>query len=195
MTGKKYTESSDEELILRFRNGEGEIIDYLMEKYKEIVKAASHTMYLLGGEKDDLIQEGMIGLFKAVTSYNPEKKASFSSYARTCIHYQMYKAIKASNRDKHKPLNTYQSLDDEEPRDTLAAGMASDPVEVLIGKEYLKGLEDNLADILSPLERRVFLLRLAGNDNKTICRELGKSPKQVDNALQRIRKKLEEYNK
>ena len=105
-----YDEISDEELILRFKNGESEILDYLMEKYKDMVRKKARAMFLIGGDNDDLIQEGMIGLFKAVEDYEPDAGASFYSFAELCISRQMYTAIKASQRKKHLPLNSYVSL-------------------------------------------------------------------------------------
>ncbi len=105
-----YDEITDEELIARLRTGQEDVADYLLEKYKGLVRQKARTMYLIGGETDDLIREGMIGLFKAIENYDPQKEASFQTFARLCIDRQLYKAISGSNRQKHQPLNTYVSL-------------------------------------------------------------------------------------
>lgn len=193
----KYETCTDEQLIRRLRNGEKEIMDYLMEKYKNLVRKEAKAMYLLGGENDDLIQEGMIGLFKAVQDYNTEQNVSFYSFARLCIRRQMYSAIEASRRKKHLPLNTYVSLYEEAEEgktgrvlDTIEAGDESNPEQAVIGKEAVQKLENELEESLSGLERRVLYLHLLGTDYKTIAKLIDKSPKAVDNALQRIKTKV-----
>ena len=153
-------------------------------------------MYLLGGENDDLIQEGMIGLFKAVQDYNVEQDTSFYSFAKLCITRQMYSAIEASKRKKHSPLNSYISLYDSSEEqgslmETMAAGQESNPEELLVSREYAQLLEMKLEESLSALENRVLYLHLLGTDYKTIARLLDKSPKTIDNALQRIKGKTE----
>ena len=153
-------------------------------------------MYLLGGENDDLIQEGMIGLFKAVQNYDLAQETSFYNFARLCITRQMYSAIEASKRKKHSPLNSYISLyektGEREPLiDTMEAAKESNPEELLVGREYVELLQNKLMENLSDLENRVLYLHLLGTDYKTIARLLDKSPKTVDNALQRIKSKME----
>lgn len=153
-------------------------------------------MYLLGGENDDLIQEGMIGLFKAVQDYDAELEASFFSFAKLCITRQMYSAIAASKRKKHSPLNSYISLyeanEEQGPlMETMAAGHESNPEELLVSREYAELLETKLEESLSSLENRVLYLHLLGTDYRTIARLLDKSPKTIDNALQRIKGKAE----
>ena len=111
---KQYDGIKDEELIFRFKNGESEILDYLMEQYKNMVRKKARTMFLIGGENDDLIQEGMIGLFKAVRDYQPDKDASFQTFAGICVDRQIYNAIQSSNRQKHQPLNSYISLSEQD---------------------------------------------------------------------------------
>ena len=193
----KYEMYTDEQLIRNFRDGEKEIMDYLMDKYKNLVRKEAKAMYLLGGENDDLIQEGMIGLFKAVQDYNTEQEISFYSFAKLCIRRQMYSAIEASRRKKHIPLNSYVSLyekaeEGKEGRvlDTIEAGAESNPEQAMISKEYMKAMENELGQRLSELERRVMYLHLLGTDYKTIAELLHKSPKTVDNALQRIKAKV-----
>ncbi|MDO5589879.1 MAG: RNA polymerase sporulation sigma factor SigH [Lachnospiraceae bacterium] len=196
----RYEDMTDEQLIEELRAGEKEIVDYLMEKYKNLVRKEANAMYLLGGETDDLIQEGMIGLFKAVRDYDTQQKASFYSFAKLCITRQLYSAITASRRKKHSPLNTYVSLyetgEDQNPLiDTMEAGQSSNPEELLINQEYASLLESRLEEALSPLENRVLYLHLLGTDYKTIASLLDRSPKTIDNALQRIKSKTEKIIK
>ncbi len=195
-----YAQMTDEQLIGKLRQGDKNIIDYIMEKYKNLVRKEANAMYLLGGENDDLIQEGMIGLFKAVQDYDVRQETSFYSFARLCITRQMYSAIEASKRKKHSPLNFYISLyetsEEQEPlMETMAAGHESNPEELLVSREYAELLEIKLGESLSDLENRVLYLHLLGTDYKTIARLLDKSPKTVDNALQRIKGKTEKILK
>ena len=191
-----YEKMSDEQLIRRLREGDKNIIDYIMEKYKNLVRKEANAMYLLGGENDDLIQEGMIGLFKAVQDYDVTQEASFFSFARLCITRQMYSAIEASKRKKHSPLNSYVSLYEKTDAqvtlmETMEPGDESNPEELLLKPEYAEMLESKLEESLSDLENRVLYLHLLGTDYKTIARLLDKSPKTIDNALQRIKSKTE----
>ena len=191
-----YEKMSDEQLIRRLREGDKSIIDYIMEKYKNLVRKEANAMYLLGGENDDLIQEGMIGLFKAVQDYNVEQDASFFSFAKLCITRQMYSAIEASKRKKHSPLNSYISLyekgeDQSSLIDTMEAQEETNPEELFVSKEYAELIESRLEESLSDLENRVLYLHLLGTDYRTIAKLLDKSPKTIDNALQRIKGKTE----
>lgn len=193
-----YEIMTDEQLIKKLRKGEKEIIDYLMDKYKNMVRKEAKAMYLLGGENDDLIQEGMIGLFKAVQDYDTEQEASFYSFARLCVTRQLYSAIEASKRKKHIPLNSYVSLYENEDgegstnlMETIEAGTESDPEQAYFSKEYARQLEIKLDKTLSELEKRVLYLHLMGTDYRTIAALLDKSPKTVDNAIQRIKTKAE----
>ena len=191
-----YKQMTDEQLIEKLREGDSGINDYLMEKYKNTVRKEANAMYLLGGENDDLIQEGMIGLFKAVQDYDLKQGASFFSFAKLCITRQMYSAIEASRRKKHGPLNSYVSFyeqgeDESSLADTMEAGGESNPEELFVSQEYVRILQSRLEESLSDLENRVLYLHLMGTDYKTIARLLDKSPKTVDNALQRIKNKTE----
>lgn len=195
-----YEQMKDEQLIQRLRGGDRQIMDYIMEKYKNLVRKEANAMYLLGGENDDLIQEGMIGLFKAVQDYDTKQETSFYSFAKLCITRQMYSAIEASKRKKHSPLNSYISLYDSSEEqgslmETMAAGQESNPEELLVSREYAQLLEMKLEESLSALENRVLYLHLLGTDYKTIARLLDKSPKTIDNALQRIKGKTEKILK
>lgn len=190
-----YDTMTDEQLIHRLRAGEKEITDYIMDKYKFLVKKKAKAMFLLGGENDDLIQEGMIGLFKAVQDYDEAQGTSFYSFADLCISRQMYTAIEASKRQKHIPLNSYISLYDEGEDQPLIESIQSirdrNPEEMFLDKEYTEMIKAELEKNLSDLESRVFYLHMQGIDYQTIAKLLDKSSKSVDNALQRIKNKIE----
>ena len=197
----KYDRMTDEQLLCDYKNGNQEIMDYLMVKYKSMVRKKARAMYLLGGENEDLIQEGMIGLIKAVRDFDVTQKTSFSSFAELCVSRQMCSAIEASNRKKHLPLNSYVSLyeDSEEVGegrslpliDTIESSKENDPEVLYFGKEYTEAFAEQLKELLSPLENHVLYLHLMGTDYRTIAELLGKSPKSVDNALQRIKTKAQ----
>lgn len=190
---KDYGQCSDEELIFRLRSGENEISDYLMEKYKEFVRKKARAMYLIGGETDDLIQEGMIGLFKAVQNYQPGKEASFRTFAGLCIDRQLYNAIQNSNRKKHLPLNSYVSLSEEGEAGDLEGQWTEDPEAVVIDRERTEALKQEIRRSLSPMENKVLKYYLQGYGYVKIAELLGKEPKSIDNALQRIRGKIRMY--
>lgn len=186
---------TDEQLIRCLRSGEKEITDYIMDKYKFLVKKKAKAMFLLGGENDDLIQEGMIGLFKAVQDYDEMQGTSFYSFADLCISRQMYTAIEASKRQKHIPLNSYISLYDEGEDQPLIESIQSvqdrNPEEMFLDKECMEMIKKELEKNLSDLENRVFYLQMQGIDYQTIAKLLDKSSKSIDNALQRIKAKVE----
>ena len=196
----KYEKMADEQLIRNLRDGETAITDFIMEKYKFLVKKHAKAMFLLGGENDDLIQEGMIGLFKAVRDYNLEQEASFYSFAELCISRQMYTAIKNSQRQKHMPLNSYISLYEQGSKsaeenhspmiDNLQNTKDNNPEELFLTKEYFESFEQELKTLLSDLESRVLYLHLHGENYQNIAKLLDKSPKSIDNALQRIKGKV-----
>ncbi len=191
----EYEKMSDEQLIRKLRDGDRGIIDYIMEKYKFLVRKEAKAMYLLGGQSDDLIQEGMIGLFKAIQDYDVSSENSFGSFARLCINRQLYSAIEASKRKKHIPLNSYISVYEKDRDggmnilDTIEANEESNPENLFFNREKARQIECELEKQLSELERRVLDLHLLGTDYKLIAKLLDKSPKTVDNALQRIKAK------
>ena len=197
----KYDRMTDEQLLCDYKNGNQEIMDYLMVKYKSMVRKKARAMYLLGGENEDLIQEGMIGLIKAVRDFDETQKTSFSSFAELCVSRQMYSAIESSNRKKHLPLNSYVSLYEDSEQvgegrslpliDTIESSKENDPEVLYFGKEYTEAFAEQLKELLSPLENHVLYLHLMGTDYRTIAELLGKSPKSVDNALQRIKTKAQ----
>lgn len=196
---RKYDTVTDEQLIAEFQSGNSEIMDYMMVKYKSMVRKKARAMYLIGGENEDLIQEGMIGLMKAVRDYDNALGTSFSSFAELCVSRQMYSAIEASRRKKHMPLNSYISLYAEEEGtedekqlpliDTIASAVENDPEALYFGKEFSEAFVEKLKEKLSLLENHVLYLHLMGTDYRTIAELLGKSPKSIDNALQRIKNK------
>lgn len=186
----RYGQCSDEELIERLQNGESEISDYLMEKYKGTVKKRARAMYLIGGETDDLIQEGMIGLFKAVQDYRPDREASFRTFAGLCIDRQLYSAVKNSTRQKHIPLNSYVSLSEEEESGSLEGLWSENPEALVIDRENTGILEKEISKALSPMENKVLDYYLRGYGYVQIAEIMGKTPKSIDNALQRIRGKI-----
>lgn len=195
-----YSNCTDEELILRLRDGEEAIMDYIMNKYKNLVRKHARNMYILGAEEQDLIQEGMIGLFRAIKDYDSGRDASFFTFADLCISRKMYNAIEASKREKHTPLNNYISLygdNDEDTKDgksgfidLLSAGDISNPENLLIDKENVKQIEEIVEQELSVFEKQVFDLYITGMKYVQIAKVLGKDEKSTDNALQRIKSKL-----
>lgn len=198
---KKYDRMTNEQLIQELRKGDRAIMDYIMDKYKSMVRKKARAMFLLGGENDDLIQEGMIGLIKAVRDYDLSQGNSFSSFAELCVSRQMYSAIEASKRKKHFPLNSYISLYEESDAhqdgkkmqliDMIEPQQETDPEALYFSREYTEAFVEQLKDMLSPLENHVLYLHLMGTDYKKIAEILEKSPKSIDNALQRIRGKAE----
>lgn len=195
----KYTKMSDEELISLAQNGNNQVVDYLMEKYKNFVRKKAYELFMIGGDNDDLIQEGMIGLFKAVRDYNRQKDTSFFTFADLCISRQMYTAIHASKRKKHIPLNTYISLyagisEEENDEQTLMNRVYSihdkNPEELFIDKENEGYIEEQMQENLSTFEMQVINLYLTGMSYVRIAEILERTPKSVDNAIQRIRSKL-----
>lgn len=191
MIKNDYEKYTDEALIQRLRHGEKGVSDYLLEKYKSVVRKKARAMYLIGGETDDLIQEGMLGLFKAIQDYRPDKETSFRTFAILCMERQMYNAIQGSNRQKHQPLNSYVSLSDGSvDENTFESLVISNPESIIIDRETAIDLEQRIHKCLSPFEDHVLDSYMRGHDYMQIADEFKKSPKSIDNALQRIRKKV-----
>ncbi len=200
-TYKELLDMSDDELIVLSKAGDGYATEVLLEKYRNFVRSRSRTYFLIGADKEDIIQEGMIGLYKAIRDYKPEAQASFKSFAELCITRQIITAIKSATRQKHFPLNSYISLnkpiyDDENERvliDTVIERKRLDPEEIMIDKERFFRIEEKLSEILSKLEWTVLLEYLKGRSYVEIAASVGKSEKSIDNALQRIKKKIEKH--
>jgi RNA polymerase sporulation-specific sigma factor len=190
MTNKDYEKLSDEELIKLYQGGNQSILNFICEKYKPLVLKTSKKYFLVGGENEDLIQEGMIGLFGAIGDYDTTSEVTFFHFAQMCIDRQMIKAIESSNRKKHSPLNAYVSLYDEDGEELDEPGFAADdPAEIIIEAEENLDLIDRLKQALSPMEKKVFELYMQDLDYKEIAKELGKSEKSIDNTLTRIKNK------
>jgi len=200
-TTKDLSKLSDEELVLETKSGNGFATEILMERYRNFVRARSRTYFLIGADKEDIIQEGMIGLYKSIRDFRTDANTSFKSFAELCITRQIITAIKKATRQKHIPLNSYVSLnkpvyDDENERilmDTFAGKEISNPEEIMLDKERFLSLEDKLLKILSKLEWRVLSKYLEGKSYTQIANQIGKSEKSIDNALQRIKKKIEKH--
>ncbi|MGN0349027.1 MAG: RNA polymerase sporulation sigma factor SigH [Roseburia sp.] len=193
---KQYNELTDEQLIEKLRAGDVKLMDYILDKYKPLVRKKANAMYLIGGDTDDLIQEGMIGLFKAVRDYDAQRESSFFHFAELCIGRQIYSAVEASNRKKHVPLNTYISFyaqtgeEGKSLADTLQADGMDNPEQFVIAQENMRLFWEKLKERLSPMERNVLDEYLAGFPYQQIAEKLGKSPKSIDNALSRIKAKV-----
>lgn len=199
MWEEKYTGLSDPEIIALIREKDNDAIDYLLEKYKNLVRKKANTLFLIGGDKDDLIQEGMIGLYKAIRDFDLSANTSFYSFADLCIARQMYTAIKLSNRKKNIPLNDYISFnspafgeDGNENISLLDLFLTNNqnPEDLVIDKESTSMIEYELERRLSLMEQKVLNLYLGGKNYQEIAKELEREPKSIDNALQRIKSKL-----
>lgn len=191
----------DEALVKLSQEGSSKAQDILIQRYKNLVKGKSRAYFLMGADKEDIVQEGMIGLFKAIRDYRPEKAASFKSFAEMCVKRQIITAIKTAARQKHMPLNSYVSLNkpvfDEESDRTMYDMMTNskelNPEHLLIKREELKMLETKMDEVLSDLEWEVLNAYLDGKTYSEIALEMKKHVKSVDNALQRVKKKLEKH--
>lgn len=206
-TDTKYNIMTDEEIVSRIQAGDRPAMDYIFEKYKYLVRNKAKALFLIGGDRDDLIQEGMIGLYKAIRDFQEDKQSSFFNFADLCISRQIYSAIKASNRKKNIPLNTYISIytplsgdygdgmEKETLVDIIYQKKESNPEELVIDKENTSMIEYELVRRLSDLEKRVLNLYMQDLKYVQIAEELGKEPKTIDNALTRIKTKLNQVLK
>lgn len=191
----------DEEVVISARAGDIEAVEYLMNKYKNFVKSKARSYFLIGADKEDIIQEGMIGLYKAIRDYRSDKLSSFRAFAELCITRQIITAIKTATRQKHIPLNSYVSLnkpiyDEESDRtllDVISEQSTVNPEDLIIGREEMGTIEGKLGDVLSELEWEVLTAYLEGQSYQEMAVELNRHIKSVDNALQRVKRKLENY--
>lgn len=196
-----YEAWNDEDIVNAYREGDSNALEYLIIKYQYFVRAKARAYFLVGADREDIVQEGMIGLYKAIRDFRGDKLASFKAFAELCITRQIITAIKTATRQKHIPLNSYVSLDkpiyDEESdrtlMDIISSPKVSDPQEMIINREAFVGLEDKMGEILSPLEQRVLMLYLDGRSYQEISGDLGRHLKSIDNALQRVKRKVERY--
>ena len=194
-----FKDKSDEEIVAQAKSGNNRAQEYLISKYENFVKAKARSYFLIGADKEDIYQEGMIGLYKAIRDFNPEKSTSFKAFAEICVIRQIITAIKTATRQKHIPLNTYISLnkpiyEEESERtllDVLAGIKITDPEELMISKEQIKYIEEKISKVLSGLELEVLTSYLDGKSYQEIASDLEKHSKSIDNALQRVKRKLE----
>ena len=193
---RQYNAFTDEELIEQLRAGDSGVMDFLMEKYKYLVRKKANTVFLLGGDTDDLVQEGMIGLFKAVQDFD-DSKSSFFHFAELCIGRQIYHAIEAAGRKKHGPLNAYVSLSEKaKDSDNLSLEESimmreENPEQILIDRESVDTFLESIHTTLSPMENKVLDAYLDGWNYRQIAEKMGKTEKSIDNALQRIKTKVQ----
>ncbi len=197
----EYDFRADEDIVEFVRLGDSEALEYLIHKYRNFVRAKARSYFLIGAEREDIVQEGMIGLYKAIRDFKGDKLASFKAFAELCITRQIITAIKTATRQKHIPLNSYVSLDkpiydedsDRTLLDVICGSRVCDPEEMIINQEEFYGLEDKMTEILSDLERKVLTLYLDGRSYQEIAVDLDRHVKSIDNALQRVKRKLERY--
>ena len=194
------SQMADEELCLLAQGQDsGEALECLLNRYKNFVRSRARSYFLIGADHEDIVQEGMIGLYKAIRDFRPEKLASFRAFAELCVTRQIITAIKTATRQKHIPLNSYVSLnkpifDEESDRtllDVISEGRITNPEELLIGQEDLSTIESRIGKMLSPLEWEVLLAYLDGRSYQEIAVDLGRHIKSIDNALQRVKRKME----
>jgi RNA polymerase sporulation-specific sigma factor len=196
-----YVDMSDEEIVELAQLGNQFAVEFLVDKYKNFVRAKARAYFLIGADREDIIQEGMIGLFKAIRDYNGEKLTSFRAFAELCITRQIITAIKTATRQKHIPLNSYVSLnkpvyDEESDRtliDIITTNKITNPEEIIISREEFVYIEKKMGEILSSLEWKVLMAYLEGKSYQEIAQELKRHVKSIDNALQRVKRKLEKY--
>jgi RNA polymerase sporulation-specific sigma factor len=196
-----YKELTDEEIVQLCHNGDSMAEEFLLNKYKNFVRSKARSYFLIGADHEDIVQEGMIGLYKAIRDFKQEKLSSFRAFAELCITRQIITAIKTATRQKHIPLNSYVSLnkplyDEESDRtllDILMEGTTSNPEEMIINQENLGTIHQKINEVLSGLEQEVLTAYLDGKSYQEIAEALGRHVKSIDNALQRVKRKLEKY--
>ncbi len=194
-----FEDMPDEQIADLARENDADAQEYLLNKYKNFVRAKARSYFLIGADREDIVQEGMIGLYKSIRDFNSGKLSSFRAFAELCITRQIITAIKTATRQKHRPLNSYVSLnkpvyDEDSDRmliDVLASGKISNPEDIFIGKEDFSTIETKMSKMLSPLEMKVLQKYIEGKSYQEISAELSRSVKSVDNALQRVKNKLE----
>jgi RNA polymerase sporulation-specific sigma factor len=200
ISDKQLNRLDDEGIVQLIHQGSSRALDYLIHKYRNFVRAKARTYFLIGADKEDIVQEGMIGLYKAIRDYDGEKLSSFKAFAELCVTRQIITAIKTATRQKHIPLNSYVSLDkpiyDEETDrtllDVIAGSKSIDPQELLINQEKYGDMEMKLSELLSELEKKVLRLYLDGKTYQEMSVDLKRHVKSIDNALQRVKRKLEQ---
>jgi len=200
-TDASFEFRTDEDIVMEAKGGDVIALEYLINKYKNFVKAKARSYFLIGADREDIIQEGMIGLYKAIRDFRDDKLSSFRAFAELCITRQIITAIKTATRQKHIPLNSYVSLnkpiyDEDSDRtllDILSGTKITDPEELMINREEYNDIEYKMGEILSELEWKVLTLYLEGKSYQEIAMDLERHVKSIDNALQRVKRKLERY--
>lgn len=198
---ESFSTMTDEQIVELAREGDNVAQEYLINKYKNFVRAKARSYFLIGADKEDIIQEGMIGLYKAIRDFRPDKLSSFRAFAELCITRQIITAIKTATRQKHIPLNSYVSLnkpiyDEDSDRtllDVISGTRITDPEELVISREEFDDIEEKMGEILSSLEWKVLMYYLEGKSYQEIAVDLDRHVKSIDNALQRVKRKLERY--
>ena len=199
--GERFAHMTDEEIVSLCHEGDSDAEEYLLNKYKNFVRSKARSYFLIGADHEDIVQEGMIGLYKSIRDFKPEKLSSFRAFAELCITRQIITAIKTATRQKHIPLNSYVSLnkplyDEESDRtllDVIMEGRIADPEEMIINRENLGNIHNRINEVLSSLEQEVLRAYLDGKSYQEIAETLGRHVKSIDNALQRVKRKLEKY--
>ncbi|MCY7866942.1 RNA polymerase sporulation sigma factor SigH [Bacillus spizizenii] len=198
---EQFCQLEDEQVIEKVHVGDSDALDYLITKYRNFVRAKARSYFLIGADREDIVQEGMIGLYKSIRDFKEDKLTSFKAFAELCITRQIITAIKTATRQKHIPLNSYVSLDkpifDEESDrtllDVISGAKTLNPEEMIINQEEFDDIEMKMGELLSDLERKVLVLYLDGRSYQEISDELNRHVKSIDNALQRVKRKLEKY--
>ncbi|MDA1478173.1 RNA polymerase sporulation sigma factor SigH [Bacillus sp. CLL-7-23] len=198
---ERFCQLEDEQVIEMVHVGDSDALDYLITKYRNFVRAKARSYFLIGADREDIVQEGMIGLYKSIRDFKEDKLTSFKAFAELCITRQIITAIKTATRQKHIPLNSYVSLDkpiydedsDRTLLDVISGAKVMNPEELIINQEEFDDIELKMGELLSDLERKVLALYLDGRSYQEISEELNRHVKSIDNALQRVKRKLEKY--
>lgn len=197
---EKYLSMSDDDVVVLAQQGDGEALEYLLDKYKNFVRGRARSYFLVGADHEDIVQEGMIGLYKSIRDFKPDKQSSFRAFAELCVKRQIITAIKTATRQKHVPLNSYVSLNkplygEESDRTLLDVieGRVTNPEELFIGQEDMSHIQEQIGTVLSDLEQQVLAAFLDGKSYQEIAEMLGRHVKSIDNALQRVKRKLTHF--
>ncbi|MDO4546823.1 MAG: RNA polymerase sporulation sigma factor SigH [Clostridia bacterium] len=198
---EKYDEMNDDDVVALAQQSDGAALEYLFNKYKNFVRGRARSYFLIGADHEDIVQEGMIGLYKAIRDYKSDRQTSFHAFAELCVTRQIITAIKSATRQKHIPLNSYVSLNrpiydgdsDHTLLDVITENWESNPEQMLISREDVSSIESRMSEMLSPLEKRALLSYLEGKSYQEISQDIGRHVKAIDNALQRVKRKLQKY--
>ncbi|WP_040767074.1 RNA polymerase sporulation sigma factor SigH [Sulfobacillus thermosulfidooxidans] len=196
-----FDNMTDEDIVQDAREGSADALEYVIQKYRNFVRAKARSYFLIGADREDIVQEGMIGLYKAIRDFRSDKLSSFRAFAELCITRQIITAIKTATRQKHIPLNSYVSLNkpiyeedsDRTLYDVVSTAKVADPEEMIIHREEFGDIEEKMGEILSDLEWKVLMAYLDGRSYQEIAVDLRRHVKSIDNALQRVKRKLERY--